>query len=194
MLGYDFMRNAFAAGGLVAVMAGLVGFFLVLRGQTFAGHALAHVGFTGATGAVLLGIPPLWGLVGVTVAGGVGMGLLGDRLAGRDVSIGMVLATALGLGLLFLHFFTAYASQATALLFGNVFGVDRSTVAGLAGCAWSRSQASAPSPGRCCSRRCSRSWRKPGARRVRCRCCSWRWWRCAPPAAPRSSACSWCSP
>ncbi len=133
ILGYDFMRNAFAAGGLVAVMAGLVGFFLVLRGQTFAGHALSHVGFTGATGAVLLGMSPFWGLVGVTVAGGVGMGLLGDRLAGRDVAIGMVLSTALGLGLLFLHFFTAYASQATALLFGNVFGVDRATVGGLAG-------------------------------------------------------------
>ncbi len=133
LLGYDFMRNAFAAAGLVAVMSGLVGFFLVLRGQTFAGHALSHVGFTGATGAVLIGVSPLWGLVGVTVAGGVGMGLLGERLAGRDVAIGMVLATALGLGLLFLHFFTAYASQATALLFGNVFGVDRGTVWGLAG-------------------------------------------------------------
>ena len=133
MFGYDFMRNAFAAGGLVAVMAALIGFFLVLRGQTFAGHALSHVGFTGATGAVLLGVSPLWGLVAVTVAAGIGMGLLGERLAGRDVAIGMVLATALGLGLLFLHFFTAYASQATALLFGNVFGVDRGTVWGLAG-------------------------------------------------------------
>ena len=133
LLGYDFMRNAFAAAGLVAVMSGLVGHFLVLRGQTFAGHALSHVGFTGATGAVLLGISPLWGLVGVTVAAGIGMGLLGERLAGRDVAIGMVLATSLGLGLLFLHFFTAYASQATALLFGNVFGVDRATVRGLAG-------------------------------------------------------------
>ena len=133
MFGYDFMRNALAAAGLVAVMSGLVGFFLVLRGQTFAGHALSHVGFTGATGAVLLGLSPSWGLVGVTVAAGIGMGLLGERLAGRDVAIGMVLATALGLGLLFLHFFTAQASQATALLFGNVFGVDRGTVWELAG-------------------------------------------------------------
>ena len=133
MFEYDFMRNALAAAGIVAVMSGLVGFFLVLRGQTFAGHALSHVGFTGATGAVLLGLSPLWGLVCVTVAAGVGMGLLGERLAGRDVSIGLVLATALGFGLLFLHFFTAYAAQATALLFGNVFGVDRPTVRGLAG-------------------------------------------------------------
>lgn len=132
MLSYDFMRNAFAAGGFVAVMSGLVGFFLVLRGQTFAGHALSHVGFTGATGAVLLGLPPLWGLVLATLAGGVLMGLLGERLAGRDVAIGLVLSAALGLGLLFLHLFTAYASQATALLFGNVLGVDHETLAILA--------------------------------------------------------------
>ena len=132
MLAYDFMRNAYAAAAIVALLAGLAGFFLVLRGQTFAGHALSHVGFTGATGAVLLGLPPLWGLVGVTVAGGVLMGALGERLAGRDVAIGLVLSASLGLGLLFLHFFTAYASQATALLFGNVFGVDRPTLAVLA--------------------------------------------------------------
>ena len=128
MLDYDFMRTAFAASAIVAVLAGCVGYFLVLRGQTFAGHALAHVGFTGATGAVLVGASPLWGLVLVTVAGGVGMGLLGDRLQGRDVAIGLVLSVALGLGLLFLHFFTAYATQATALLFGNVLGVDQATL------------------------------------------------------------------
>jgi len=128
MLDYDFMRNAFAAAGIVAVTAGLVGWFLVLRGQAFAGHALGHIGFTGATGAVLVGVPPLWGLLVITVAGGVGMGLLGERLEGRDVAIGVVLAFALGLGLLFLHFFTAYASEATALLFGNVLGVDAETV------------------------------------------------------------------
>src|SRR5579885_1048322 len=96
--------------------------------KTFAGHALAHVGFTGATGAVLIGVSPLWGLVLVTLAAGLGMGLLGDRLAERDVAIGLVLALSLGLGLLFLHFFTAYATQATALLFGNVLGVNRRTV------------------------------------------------------------------
>ena len=56
------------------------------------------------------------------------MGLLGERLQQRDVAIGIVLALSLGLGLLFLHFFTAYATQATALLFGNVLGVDAATV------------------------------------------------------------------
>jgi zinc/manganese transport system permease protein len=129
------MRNAFLAAAIVSVLAGLVGYVLVLRGQSFAGHALAHVGFTGATGAVLVGASPLWGMVLVTVAGGVGMGLIGERLQSRDVAIGMVLSMALGLGLLFLHFFTAYATQATALLFGNVLGVTRDTILTLLGIA-----------------------------------------------------------
>jgi zinc/manganese transport system permease protein len=128
MFDYEFMQHAFAAATIVALVAGCVGFFLVLRGQTFAGHALSHVGFAGATGAVLVGASPLWGLVVLTVAGGVLMGMLGERLAQRDVAIGIVLAMSLGLGLLFLHFFTAYATQVTALLFGNVLGVDLTTI------------------------------------------------------------------
>jgi zinc/manganese transport system permease protein len=133
MLEYDFMRNAFAAAGVAAIVSGLVGYFLVLRGQTFAGHALGHIGFAGATGAVLIGLAPVWGMVGFTVAAGIGMGLMGDRLSGRDVAIGVVLALALGFGLLFLHYYTAFAAQATALLFGNVLAVDRTMIATLAG-------------------------------------------------------------
>ncbi|HEY1888671.1 MAG TPA: metal ABC transporter permease, partial [Roseiarcus sp.] len=79
MLEYDFMRTAFAASGMAAILAGTVGFFLVLRGQTFAGHALSHVGFTGATGAVLFGLSPLAGLVGFTFMSGIGMGLFGEK-------------------------------------------------------------------------------------------------------------------
>lgn len=131
MLSYDFMRTAFAASGVVAILAGLVGYFLVLRQQTFAGHALSHVGFTGATGAVLLGISPFWGLVGFTLLAGLAMGALGERLSARDVAIGMTLSLALGLGLLFLHFYTAFATQASALLFGNVLGVGTSALATL---------------------------------------------------------------
>jgi zinc/manganese transport system permease protein len=130
---YAFMVNAFAASGMVAVVAALTGYFLVLRGEVFAGHALSHVGFTGATGAVLVGVSPLWGLVAATVAAGLCMGVMGERLAGRDVAIGLVLTMALGLGLLFLHFYTAFATQATALLFGNVLGVDRPMLAALLG-------------------------------------------------------------
>lgn len=132
MLEYDFMRTAFMASGIAALLAGTVGFFLVLRGQTFAGHALSHVGFSGATGALLFGLSPLTGLVGFTIAAGIGMGLFGEKLAERDVAIGMMLSLALGLGLLFLHFYTAAATQAAALLFGNVLGVDEAALLTLA--------------------------------------------------------------
>ena len=128
MLQYDFMLNAFAATFIVASVAGSVGYFMVLRGQTFAGHAMSHVGFAGATAAVLAGVSPLTGLTAFTVLAGIGVGLLGERAQGRDLAIGIVLSLSLGLGLLFLHFYTSYAGQATALLFGNVLGVQRSTV------------------------------------------------------------------
>lgn len=132
MLEYDFMRTAFAASAIVSLVAGVVGYYLVLRQQTFAGHALSHVGFAGAAGAALVGVPALWGLLGFTLAAGVGIGLLGERTGGagggRDLAIGVVLSASLGLGLLFLHFYTAHATQATALLFGNVLGVDEATL------------------------------------------------------------------
>ena len=132
MFQYEFMTNAFAAAGIVAVVSGLVGYFLVMRGQTFAGHALSHIGFAGATGAGLIGLAPLWGLLGFTVAAGVVMGAMSDRISNRDVAIGVVLSLALGFGLLFLHYYTSFATQATALLFGNVLAVDRQTIATLA--------------------------------------------------------------
>jgi zinc/manganese transport system permease protein len=132
MFAYEFMTNAFVAAGIVAVVSGLVGYFLVLRGQTFAGHALSHIGFAGATGAGLIGLAPLWGLVAFTLAAGVAMGALGERISNRDVAIGVILALALGFGLLFLHYYTSFATQATALLFGNVLAVDHAMIVALA--------------------------------------------------------------
>ncbi|MGO3517613.1 MAG: metal ABC transporter permease [Acetobacter cibinongensis] len=126
MLDYDFMRIAFCAAFLVAAVCGPVGWFLVLRGQTFASHALSHVGFAGATGALLLGFSPLSGMTLGALSAGVLMGFAGERTAGRDVMIGLVLSVALGLGALFLHFLTHAASAATALLFGDILGVSRS--------------------------------------------------------------------
>jgi zinc/manganese transport system permease protein len=132
MFDYEFMRNAFMACTIVGIVAGAVGYFLVLRGETFAGHALSHVGFPGATGAALIGLSPFFGLTVFTVVAGIGIGLLGER-AHRDVAIGVVLTLSLGLGLLFLHFYTAYAGAVTNLLFGNVLGVSPMTVWILAG-------------------------------------------------------------
>jgi zinc/manganese transport system permease protein len=133
MFEYDFMRTAFLAGGVVAVVAGAVGFFLVLRNLTFAGHALSHVGFAGATGAVLVGVDALWGLLAFTVAAALAMGLLGERLRNRDVAVGIVLSLALGLGVLFLYLYTTSAAEATAILFGNLLGVSLATLWSLCG-------------------------------------------------------------
>ncbi len=133
MFEYDFMRTAFMAGGVVAVAAGAVGFFLVMRNLTFAGHALSHVGFAGATGAVLIGVSPLWGLLAFTIAAAAAMGLLGDRLRNRDVAVGIILSLALGLGVLFLYLYTTSAAEATAILFGNLLGVSLATLWSLLG-------------------------------------------------------------
>ncbi len=124
MLSYDFMVRAFLASGIVAIVAGTVGYFLVLRAQTFAGHALAHIAFAGATGAALIGLAPIYGVIGLTVGAGAAMGLLGDRFSNRDVTIGIVLAVSLGFGILFLSLTTTNAIQATSLLFGIVLAVS----------------------------------------------------------------------
>jgi zinc/manganese transport system permease protein len=135
MLAYEFMRHAFAAAGIVAVVSGFVGFFLVMRAQTFAGHALSHVGFAGATGAGLIGLAPIWGLIGFSLCAGIAIGALSERISNRDVAIGVVLALSLGFGVLFMHYHTAFAGQAIALLFGNVLAVGTEMLAILGGLA-----------------------------------------------------------
>jgi zinc/manganese transport system permease protein len=121
---YAFMRNAFLAGTVVAIVAGVVGYFVVLRGLAFAGHALSHVGFAGATGAVVLHLPAVAGLLVFSCGGAAVMGAFGERVRGRDVAIGIVLAWSLGLGVLFLSLYTGYATEAYALLFGEILGIS----------------------------------------------------------------------
>lgn len=126
---YDFMVHAFQAGTIVAVVAGAIGYFVVLRASAFAAHALSHIGFAGATGAVVLGISPVFGLLAFTLASGVTIGALGNRLHGRDVTIGIVLAWTLGLGVLFISLYRGYATEAYALLFGEILGISATDVA-----------------------------------------------------------------
>lgn len=123
-LTYEFMRNAYMVGTIVAVVASLVGYFVVLRGLSFAAHALSHIGFAGATGAVLLGLAPLDGLLAFSLVAALAMGVLGERLRGRDVAIGIVLAFSLGLGALFLTLYTGYAGETISILFGTIIGVS----------------------------------------------------------------------
>ena len=81
----------------MAIAAAVVGYFLILRGLTFAGHALSHIGFAGAAGAVLLGLDPLLGLLAFTVGAGLGIAVLGGQLRERDTAIGIVMTLALEL-------------------------------------------------------------------------------------------------
>src|SRR5262252_8555086 len=110
------MREALAGGTIAAAVCGLVGYFVVLRGLVFAADALTHVGFAGASGAVLAGVSPVAGLLAFTTATALGMGALDERrLRGRDVVVGMVLVLALGVGILFLRLSSGYSNQTYAL-------------------------------------------------------------------------------
>jgi zinc/manganese transport system permease protein len=125
---YEFMVHAFEAGTVVAVVAGAIGYFVVLRSSAFAAHALSHIGFAGATGAVVLAVNPIFGLLAFTLGSGVAIGALGNRLRGRDVTIGIVLAWTLGLGVLFISLYRGYATEAYALLFGEILGISSNDV------------------------------------------------------------------
>lgn len=125
---YDFMRHAFEAGTIVAIVAGVVGYFVVIRRSSFAAHALSHAGFAGAAGAVLLGLHPIVGLLAFTMGGGCLMAMLGQKSEGRDVQVGTVLSFMLGLGVLFISLYKGYATEAYSLLFGEILGISYSDV------------------------------------------------------------------
>ena len=133
MFAHEFMRNALIAGSFVGLACGLVGYFVVLRAQVFAGDALSHVAFTGALAAAALGLNILAGLFAATILGGIVMGLLGDRARADDVTIGSFFAWTLGIGVLFLTIFTTNnsAGNGTAgvrVLFGSIFGLSTTDV------------------------------------------------------------------
>src|SRR5579859_838970 len=128
ILQLSFIQNALVAGSFVAVIAAIIGYFLVVRGLTFAGHALSHIGFAGAAGAVLLGIDPVFGLLVFTISAAISIGLLGKEIRERDVSIGVIIAFALGLGILFLSLYHGYAEQAYSILFGTILGISQTDV------------------------------------------------------------------
>jgi zinc/manganese transport system permease protein len=128
LLGYDFAQNAVAAGVVIAVVSGVVSRFVVARNMSFAVHALAELGFTGAAGAVLLGVSPVGGLLVGTTLSALLIGSLGVRLRERDTVVGVVMAFGLGLGVLFLTLYPRYATEAFAILFGTITGVSHGDV------------------------------------------------------------------
>ncbi|MDX6402358.1 MAG: zinc/manganese transport system permease protein [Gaiellaceae bacterium] len=124
LLAQHFVHTALLAGAVVAVVSGAIGIFVVTRGASFAVHAISELGFTGAAGALVVGLDPVIGMIGGSLGVGLVLGLLSLRGRERDSAIGAVLAFGLGVGVLFLSLYHGYATQATNLLFGSIVGVS----------------------------------------------------------------------
>jgi len=123
LLSLAFVQHAYYAVTAVSLAAGAVGYFVVLRRQAFAAHAIGHVGFAGAAGAVLLGLSPVVGLLVFCLVAGVLIGLGGASLDDRDAVVGVTLTAALGLGVLFISLYSGYADATYSILFGQILGV-----------------------------------------------------------------------
>lgn len=118
-----FAQHALLAGTLVAIACGLIGPFVISRGMSFAVHGTSELAFTGAAAGLLIGGNPVAGAyIGALFVAGI-LGTLGNRERERDSTIGVILAFGLGLGVLFLSYYHGFATQATNILFGNIFGV-----------------------------------------------------------------------
>jgi zinc/manganese transport system permease protein len=123
----SFMMNTWIAATAVAVIAGVMGFFAVLRGSTFAAHAIPNGAFAGAAGASLLGLNALVGLVVFSIAGALGIAGL-SRRSRPDVATALTFVLMLGVGALFVSWSTEYAQEAYKLLFGETYGVSADQV------------------------------------------------------------------
>jgi zinc/manganese transport system permease protein len=128
MWSYEFMQHAIETSWIISVVAGVTGYFVVLRRSAFVAHAYSEIGFAGASGAILIGMDPLVGLVLGSVLGGAAIAALGRRITNRDTQIGIVLAFALGLGLLFISLYKAFSTAAISILFGEILGISSSEV------------------------------------------------------------------
>lgn len=120
---YHFMVNALLAGTCVAVAAGALGWFMVLRRQAFAGHTLALIAFPGAAGAALAGLPLAIGYFGACAAGALALGAVRGEQSRESAATGTVQAFALALGFLFVALYHGLLSDVSALLFGSFLGI-----------------------------------------------------------------------
>ncbi|HZP31365.1 MAG TPA: metal ABC transporter permease, partial [Acidimicrobiia bacterium] len=135
LLEFHFMVNAFRAGTIVAVVAGVIGWFMVLRRQTFAGHTLSIVAFPGAAGATLVGVSPLLGYFGFCIAAALaiaGVPRAGARGTSEESAVvGTVQAFALACGFLFVTLYGGLLDSVNSLLFGSFLGITDTQVATL---------------------------------------------------------------
>lgn len=123
LLSTSFVQHAFYAISAVALAAGVVGYFVVLRHQAFAAHAIGHVGFAGAAGAVWLGLSPIVGLLAFCLGAGVLIAVGGAALDESDAVVAVTLTAALGLGVLFISLYSGYSNATYSILFGQILGV-----------------------------------------------------------------------
>lgn len=124
MFQYDFMQHAFLAGTFVAIMCGVIGVFVTVRGLSFLSHTFAHIGFSGAAFAVYTGMNPLNGMLMFTCASALAVGQFGVKVFRRDVVISVVVSIFLGAGLLFLSLSTKQTAAVASLLFGTIVGIS----------------------------------------------------------------------
>jgi len=122
------MQHAFEAGTIVAIVAGIMGYFVVLRRSAFVAHPFSEIGFAGAAAVILIGIAPIFGLLMGSILGGFAIAALGRRVTNRDTQIGIVLAFSLGLGLLFISLYKGFATETYSILFGEILGISWSNV------------------------------------------------------------------
>lgn len=123
-LSQPFAQHALLAAIIVAVICGIIGPFVIMRGMAFAVHGTSELAFTGAAAGLLANNNPLAGALGGTLIFASIIGLLGVRERERDSVIGVILAFGLGIGVLLLSFYHGFAVEATNILFGNIFGVS----------------------------------------------------------------------
>jgi zinc/manganese transport system permease protein len=134
MLSLPFIQNALVAGTAIALLSGLAGYFVVLRGQVFAGDMLSHVAYAGALAALAAGLDPRLGLFATTIAFALGIAFLAGKGTADDVIIGNAMAWVLGLGVFFLAIYTTYRATGNSaanvtVLFGSIFGISASDAA-----------------------------------------------------------------
>jgi zinc/manganese transport system permease protein len=194
MFAHEFVRNAYLAGTFIALACGTIGWFVVLRGQVFAGDALSHVAFAGAIGAAVVGVDERVGLFLLTLALAGALGALGPRAQADDVVIGTAFAWVLGIGVLLLAILATSPNGASGIttantLFGSIYSLSAGASLRRRWSAWWSLQCWSPAPARCCWQRSSPTWRRCAA----CRSAysvsrSWPRWQSSRPRARRPSA------
>lgn len=124
MFNYTFMLYAFIAGTIIALICGIISFFVIIRRLSFASHALGHISLTGASGAVLLNLSAMTGQLVINLVAGLLMGAFGDKIKKNDIAIGIVLTFFLGLGTYFLFLYqSGYSGSVMSILVGDILTV-----------------------------------------------------------------------